>query len=725
MKTLISCLVFLAILFSTNAQKVINNPAFEFTNSGIYHISKIELSKKETRLHIHSIFIPKWWVLYSQNDCIYLHETGDTLYPTNIIGSEFDKKLWMPASGDSTIVMVYPPISKKVKTIDWFTQDDKQTIFGISLDPNKKQADKDNSIPKEIEDWLQEKLNTQPKQEPMNFTDGDLFKNGDANVFGYIKGFNKLAGFSTGIVYTSNEFTREDYPTAITIHPDGRFETTLKLIHPIVSSLCINNIWIQFYAEPGQTTCLILTWDEFLMADRQRNISYKFKDVEFRGPLAKMNREINNFSPEEWEYKKVSNKISKITPDAYIAFEKEWKRKSFEKLEAYNKQENLSENAYNVLSNDIYLNYGTHLFSYLSTRSYLARTDSTNEILKLPLPENFYEFLNELPLNDPSIVICSEFSTFINRFEYMDPISLRYIINRTINTQGGISIYQFFKNHNVSLNDDEWKMLELASKQNKTDEEKELVKKNKEKINLIYNNNKALHQKRQDFLSAQRTKNEWLVKDSIIDAMVKTNAQYAKDVIKVRHLHSYIKSSDSAVVQARWENTKSLIQNPEVARQGDNLIARMFGSEKDVAYELPAGKGTDIFKGIIDPFKGKVLFIDFWATSCGPCVGGIKSMKATREKYKDNPNFEFIFITDERSSPKATYDTFVAEQGLKNTYRISKDDFYYLRELFKFNGIPRYVLIDANGKVIDDDFSMYNFKTELEKRFPDFVIKEE
>ena len=725
MKTFISTLVFLSFMLCVNAQKVINNPAFEFTNSGIYHISKIELSKKETRVHIHSIFIPKWWVMYSQKDCIYLHETGDTLYPTNIIGSEFDKKLWMPASGDSTIVMVYPPIPKQVKTIDWFTQDDKQTIFGISLDPNKKQTVKDNSIPKEVEDWMEKEIKPFADKKPLDILNENILKEGEAKIIGYIKGYNIKSGFSTGMVYVSNEFTREDHPTAINIYPDGRFEAILNLFHPIESAIILNEKRIKFYVEPEQILCLIIDWDEFLMADRQRNISYKFKEVEFRGPLAKMNRKINNFSPEEWEYKKVSNKISKITPEAYIAFEKEWKRKSFEKLEAYKKQENLSENAYNVLSNDIFLNYGTHLFSYLSTRSYLARTDSTNEILKLPLPENFYEFLNELPLNDPSIVICSEFRSFINRFEYMDPISLRYNINRTINTQSGISIYQFFKDHNVSLNDDEWKMLELASKQNKTDEEKELVKKNKEKINLIYNNNKALHQKRQDFLSAQRTKNEWLVKDSIIDAMVKTNAQFAKDVIKVRHLHSYIKSSDSAVVQARWENTKSLIQNPEVARQGDQLIAKMYGSEKDVAYELPAGKGTDIFKGIIDPFKGKVLFVDFWGKTCGPCNEGITNMKATREKYKDNPNFEFIFITDERSSPKATYDTFVAEQGLKNTYRISKDDFYYLKELFKFNGIPRYVLIDANGKVLDDDFSMYNFKTELEKRFPDFVIKEE
>ena len=47
-------------------------------------------------------------------------------------------------------------------------------------------------------------------------------------------------------------------------------------------------------------------------------------------------------------------------------------------------------------------------------------------------------------------------------------------------------------------------------------------------------------------------------------------------------------------------------------------------------------------------------------------------------------------------------------------YRITTDEFNYLRQLFKFNGIPHYGVMDKKGDVIDDDFSMYRFKNLLD-----------
>jgi hypothetical protein len=90
-------------------------------------------------------------------------------------------------------------------------------------------------------------------------------------------------------------------------------------------------------------------------------------------------------------------------------------------------------------------------------------------------------------------------------------------------------------------------------------------------------------------------------------------------------------------------------------------------------------------------------------------------MKDTRAKYAGNPDFDFVFITDDRTSPRNDYDKFVAEQELKNIHRISADEMNYLRQLFKFNGIPRYIVINKEGNVCNDDFQMHNFEFELPK----------
>ncbi|MDR0712110.1 MAG: hypothetical protein LBF67_07190, partial [Prevotellaceae bacterium] len=56
--------------------RVIENPAYEFSTSGITHISRIELAKDETRVYIHSVFLPNWWVSFSQKDRIEDPATG-------------------------------------------------------------------------------------------------------------------------------------------------------------------------------------------------------------------------------------------------------------------------------------------------------------------------------------------------------------------------------------------------------------------------------------------------------------------------------------------------------------------------------------------------------------------------------------------------------------------------------------------------------------------------
>ena len=89
-------------------------------------------------------------------------------------------------------------------------------------------------------------------------------------------------------------------------------------------------------------------------------------------------------------------------------------------------------------------------------------------------------------------------------------------------------------------------------------------------------------------------------------------------------------------------------------------------------------------------------------------------MKETRRKYKDNPDFEFIFITDESSkSPK--YEDFIKEQELEHVYRVDQSTYQRFRDLFSFNGIPQYIVLDKAGNVVDADFAMHSFDFELPK----------
>lgn len=74
-----------------------------------------------------------------------------------------------------------------------------------------------------------------------------------------------------------------------------------------------------------------------------------------------------------------------------------------------------------------------------------------------------------------------------------------------------------------------------------------------------------------------------------------------------------------------------------------------------------------------------------------------------------------LFISDDSGS-ESSYEDFVMKylEG-ETSYRISESDFHLLRDLFSFSGIPRYVLIGRDGKVVDSDFNFYSMKNNLKE----------
>jgi thiol-disulfide isomerase/thioredoxin len=165
-------------------------------------------------------------------------------------------------------------------------------------------------------------------------------------------------------------------------------------------------------------------------------------------------------------------------------------------------------------------------------------------------------------------------------------------------------------------------------------------------------------------------------------------------------------------------NLKKGITQPILLQEADRILAVTHPETKTAAYEIPEGKGGTIFHTIIDPLKGTKLIVDFWGIFCGPCIASIKSGREMREQYTAEGKVSFVYVTSESDSPKDRYDQFVEEHGLKHTVRLSDDDYAYMRQLFAFNGIPHYVLIDEEGRVLDNHFPMHNFKYELTKYTP-------
>lgn len=108
-------------------------------------------------------------------------------------------------------------------------------------------------------------------------------------------------------------------------------------------------------------------------------------------------------------------------------------------------------------------------------------------------------------------------------------------------------------------------------------------------------------------------------------------------------------------------------------------------------------EGDELFEAMIKKFKGKVVYVDFWATWCGPCMSGISRIKPLKEEMK-NEDVVFLYITNQ-SSPEKTWKN--AIPNIKGEhYRVSKDEWNYLSDKFKITGIPHYTLVNKEGQIV-------------------------
>lgn len=97
----------------------------------------------------------------------------------------------------------------------------------------------------------------------------------------------------------------------------------------------------------------------------------------------------------------------------------------------------------------------------------------------------------------------------------------------------------------------------------------------------------------------------------------------------------------------------------------------------------------------------KILYLDFWASWCGPCVQSIPYTVKLQEKYR-NLGLEVIYISIDDNIGAA--ELAAKRLGLTgNLIYLDKRQSEEVRRTLKIQGIPHYALVDSNGVIVDSD----------------------
>lgn len=109
--------------------------------------------------------------------------------------------------------------------------------------------------------------------------------------------------------------------------------------------------------------------------------------------------------------------------------------------------------------------------------------------------------------------------------------------------------------------------------------------------------------------------------------------------------------------------------------------------------------------------KGKYVYIDVWATWCGPCKVEIPSLKKLEKEYH-NKNIQFVSMSiDDDQTHQGSWDkaknswkAMIADKDLGGIQVFAPNGWQsdFVRN-YKINGIPRFILIDPNGNIVSAD----------------------
>lgn len=135
---------------------------------------------------------------------------------------------------------------------------------------------------------------------------------------------------------------------------------------------------------------------------------------------------------------------------------------------------------------------------------------------------------------------------------------------------------------------------------------------------------------------------------------------------------------------------------------------------------------TDLFTFITLNFPRKRLFIDLWATWCMPCKMEFKYYDSSFYEFMKEHKIQTVFISIDKPDRREKWKTEIDAINLKGYHVFAGQKLQASIKEVIFNDqttvIPRYVLVDENGKILSVDFNRPSdsyFKAAIDKLLSD------
>ena len=129
--------------------------------------------------------------------------------------------------------------------------------------------------------------------------------------------------------------------------------------------------------------------------------------------------------------------------------------------------------------------------------------------------------------------------------------------------------------------------------------------------------------------------------------------------------------------------------------------------------------GKAIIDKIVEPYRGKIVYLDIWGTWCAPCKRKLSESHKLKSKLKD---YDIVYLYLANRSPEKSWKNVIAEYNLTEPncvhYNLPADQQHAVEQYVGLTGYPTYRLFDKQGRMHHlnwlDDENLSEFKKKLD-----------
>ena len=181
------------------------------------------------------------------------------------------------------------------------------------------------------------------------------------------------------------------------------------------------------------------------------------------------------------------------------------------------------------------------------------------------------------------------------------------------------------------------------------------------------------------------------------DVFTTTLKEQKDDFLKLK---DEFKELDSTLIAMDQTDTEMLFQFLSSRYDKVSKLSKLKGtpSPKFNDYENYKGGTTSL-----DDLKGKYVYLDIWATWCGPCKAEIPYLKAIEKEFHDN-NIAFVSISIDKKEAYDKWKEMIVEKELSGIQLFADNDWnsQFVQD-YEIEGIPRFILVDDKGNIVNAD----------------------